>query len=223
MSKVRNGMLAGLVVLILLAFAVEVQAMDGNHGEWGNSSLTGTFSFRLVPVMGFPMGPPRYTMMPPQDFTTGTGTIPPGTGTGTGTMPTPPTIPPGPPMPPTMPVMVFEDILRVGVFTADGESNIHGRTLATTGSGLIDFTWTGTYHINSDGTGMVMINDPQLSEQFCLDMATSMSVFEPCSIDREGAEAYAIVVNRHDGDDKTVDLIQAAGGGRLFTGQASRM
>jgi hypothetical protein len=123
-----------------------------------------------------------------------------------------------------------QDILRVGVFTANGAGGITaGHTLATTDTNavatmLIDFTWTGTYTVNPDGTGTLKINDPPLGAQTCTD-TTAASPPGPCATDEEGAETYAIVLNRH-GDDKTVELIQTdnvGGGAKIFmTGQAKR-
>ncbi len=124
-----------------------------------------------------------------------------------------------------------QDILRVGVFTADGAGNITaGHTLATTDTNagatvLIDFTWTGSYTVNSDGTGTLKINDPPLSAQTCTDTTAASPSPGTCATDEEGAETYAIVINRH-GEDKTVDLVQTdnvGGGAKIFqTGQAKR-
>lgn len=123
-----------------------------------------------------------------------------------------------------------QDILRVGVFTADGNGSLSGRTLATTDTNdgkteLIDFTWSGTYTINSDGTGTLIVNDPPPSAQQCEDMTVASPTLGACSSDDEGAESYSIVLNRH-GEQKTVDMVETdnvGGGGKIFlTGQAKR-
>jgi hypothetical protein len=122
-----------------------------------------------------------------------------------------------------------QDILRVGVFTADGAGAITaGHTLATTDTNagatfLIDFSWTGTYAINPDGTGSLSINTPTFPFNSCTD--TTVPAAGVCLASFETAETYAIVLNRH-GDDKTVELIQTdnvGGGAKIFmTGQAKK-
>jgi len=124
-----------------------------------------------------------------------------------------------------------QDILRVGVFTANGAGGITaGHTLATTDTNagatfLIDFSWTGTYTVNPDGTGTLKIADPLLVAQTCTDTTAVSPSPLPCVSDDEGAETYAIVINRH-GDDKTIDMIQTdnvGSGAKIFlTGQAKR-
>lgn len=117
-----------------------------------------------------------------------------------------------------------QDILRVGVFTADGNGNLTGRTIATTDDGLItvviDFTWTATYTVNPDGTGKLSITPGTISS--CVNgdgvAVTGCAAFE-------GPETYAFVLNRH-GEDKLVSLIQTdndGGGAKIFlTGEAKR-
>jgi len=118
-----------------------------------------------------------------------------------------------------------QDILRVGVFTADGAGHLTaGRTLATTDTNdgktiLIDFTWTGTYSVNPDGTGVLKINDPPLSAQTCTNTTAASPSPGACATDEEGAETYSIVVN-----DQTIELTQTdneGSGAKIFmTGQA---
>lgn len=104
-----------------------------------------------------------------------------------------------------------QDIMRVGVFTADGAGHItNGHTIATTDTNdgvtkVIDFIWTGTYTVNADGTGTLTIKDPGVAD--------------------EGAETYAFVINWK-GENKTLDLIQTdnvGGGAKIFMkGQARK-
>lgn len=124
-----------------------------------------------------------------------------------------------------------QDTLRVGVFTANGAGAITaGHTLATTDTNagatlLIDFSWTGTYAVNPDGTGSLSVNTPTFPFNSCTDTTASPPAAGACVSSFETAETYAIVLNRH-GDDKTVELIQTdnvGGGAKIFmTGQAKK-
>lgn len=124
-----------------------------------------------------------------------------------------------------------QDTLRVGVFTANGAGAITaGHTLATTDTNagatlLIDFSWTGTYAVNPDGTGSLSVNTPTFPFNSCTDTTASPPAAGTCVSSFETAETYAIVLNRH-GDDKTVELIQTdnvGGGAKIFmTGQAKK-
>src|SRR6202521_5620732 len=61
-----------------------------------------------------------------------------------------------------------QDIMRVGVFTSDGKSNLVGRTIATTDDGIstvvIDYNWTGIYSITNNGLGTITIHAPTNSD-----------------------------------------------------------
>ncbi len=132
-----------------------------------------------------------------------------------------------------------QDILRVGTlsFGGGGEEKHHGgggggsssgdvtgHTIATTDDGLttvvIDFTWSGTFSINDDGTGTLTIATVNVTDASCTpaqnpgDCATF-----------ESPETFAFVLNRH-GEDKTLDLIETdneGGGAKIFlTGEAKR-
>jgi hypothetical protein len=117
-----------------------------------------------------------------------------------------------------------QDILRVGTLKADGFGNVTGHTIATTDDGLttvvIDFTWSGTYVVNDDGTGSLSIATVNVTDASC----TPAQAAGQCAL-FEGAETYAFVINRH-GEDKTVSLIQTdneGGGAKIFlTGEAKR-
>jgi hypothetical protein len=116
-----------------------------------------------------------------------------------------------------------QDILRVGTFAAD-KGAISGHTIATTDDGLttvvIDFTWSGTYTINTDGTGMLSITTVNVTDTSCApaQLAGECATFE-------GPESYAFVINNH-GEEKLVSLIQTdnvGGGAKIFlTGEARR-
>ncbi len=204
--KIRMGTLVMLIGVLLLVFTVGVVAAKKGGGSGGgsggsddnggltNQSLNGTLSFRMVPATSF------------APFFDGTAGKP---DSGIATAPR-------------------QDILRVGVFTADGNGNLTGRTIATTDDGLttvvIDFTWTGTYTVNGDGTGTMKINtaDNEVITS-CVDgdgvAVTGCDAFE-------GPETYAFVLNRH-GEDKLVSLTQTdnvGGGAKIFlTGEAKEM
>lgn len=123
-----------------------------------------------------------------------------------------------------------QDILRVGVFTADGNGNLTGRTIATTDDGAttikIDFTWTGTYTVDSEGLGEIVINAPVAGNILSCVNGDNVAVPTPPTCDTyEGAERYAIVVNQH-GEDKLISMIQTdnvGGGAKIFlTGEAKK-
>jgi hypothetical protein len=115
-----------------------------------------------------------------------------------------------------------QDILRVGTFTLDGKGKVSGHTIATTDDGattvVIDFMFTGTYTLNSDGTGMLNISPVDIKDTSCTPATSDCATFE-------GPETYAFVINRH-GDQKVLSLIQTdneGGGAKIFlTGEALR-
>ena len=123
-----------------------------------------------------------------------------------------------------------QDILRVGVFTADGKGNLTGgHTIATTDDGLttviIDFKWTGTYTVNSDGTGTLIIEGPSAGDiKTCVTGDNPPKLVTGCE-GFEGRETYAFVLNNH-GEDKLVSLTETdnnGGGAKIFlTGEAKR-
>jgi hypothetical protein len=103
-----------------------------------------------------------------------------------------------------------QDILRVGVITFDGSGGVTGHTLATTDNGqstvVKDFSFSGTYTLNPDGTG-------------------TLSISPTSPIADEGPETYALVLNKGDVNrPSTVDLTEtdnAGGGAKIFlTGKA---
>lgn len=189
-----------LVGVLLLALTAVTQAdkggnKDGEDGSFSNKSLKGTYSFRLAPATGF------------APFYDGTAGKP---DSGVATAPR-------------------QDILRVGVFTADGAGNLTGRTIATTDDGLttikIDFMWTGTYTVNTDGTGTLSINpDDNEIINSCVDGSNPPNPIAGCQA-FEGPETYAFVLNNH-GEDKLVSLTQTdndGGGAKIFlTGEAKK-
>jgi hypothetical protein len=117
-----------------------------------------------------------------------------------------------------------QDILRVGTFEADGNGGVSGHTIATTDDGLttvvIDFTWSGTYTVNSDGTGTLSIDTVTVDDTSC----TPAQPAGDCAT-FEGPESFAFVINNH-GAEKLVSLIQTdneGGGAKIFlTGEARR-
>jgi hypothetical protein len=120
-----------------------------------------------------------------------------------------------------------QDILRVGVFTADGAGNLQGRTIATTDDGLvtvkIDFSWTGTYTLDTQGLGEILINAPVAANINACVNGDNVPVLGCEAF--EGQERFAFVVNTH-GEEKEVGLIQTdnvGGGAKIFlTGSAQR-
>ena len=117
-----------------------------------------------------------------------------------------------------------QDILRVGTFIADGAGGVTGHTIATTDDGattvVIDFTFSGTYAVSSDGTGTLSIGTVNVTDASC----TPAQALGECAT-FEGPETFAFVINRH-GAEKLVSLIQTdnvGGGAKIFlTGEARR-
>jgi hypothetical protein len=69
-----------------------------------------------------------------------------------------------------------QDVLRVGVFTADGAGNLAGHTLATTDTvdgqtWLVEFDWAGKYLVNANGTGYFSVDT--LTNMVCTDMTVA--------------------------------------------------
>ena len=116
-----------------------------------------------------------------------------------------------------------QDILRVGTFTGN-RGSVTGHTIATTDDGqttvVIDFTWSGTYTVNADGTGKLVITSVNVTDASC----TPGQAPGACAT-FEGPESYAFVINNH-GSEKAVNLIETdnvGGGAKIFlTGVASR-
>ena len=117
-----------------------------------------------------------------------------------------------------------QDILRVGTFTADGMGGVSGHTIATTDDGLttviIDFTFSGTYTVNDDGTGSLTIDTVNVTDGSCTPAQSPGA----CA-GFEGPETYAFVINRHAAE-KWISLIETdnqGGGAKIFlTGEARR-
>lgn len=194
--KVRSSEIARKSWLAWLALIVIVSmALPAIAQAFAIKDLKGTYSFRLTPVVSFA----AYA-----------GTVTAGDPAGLGAAPR-------------------QDILRVGVFTADGLGGVSGHTVATTDTNtgatwVVDFTWTGTYIVNLDGTGKLSITTITVAPPpICTDSTTNTVV--ACLGTEEGAETYAIVVNNQ-AEEKTVDLTETdnfGGGAKIFmTGQARR-
>ena len=148
------------------------------------SDLSGAYSFRLVPVVSFA---PFYDADATGEPDSGVNSAP------------------------------RQDILRVGVMTFDGKGNVTGHVLATTDNGLttvaLDFNFTGTYTVNSDGTGTLSTTP------------SSGNISVPGEGTVEGAETYSIVINTAGGSHPgTVELAETdnqGGGAKIFlTGKA---
>jgi hypothetical protein len=196
------------VQIVMLAGALLLVLIVGAQAKekGNNNNIKGVYAFRLVPVTSFA---PFY-----QGQKTPSGTAP---DSGVATAPR-------------------QDILRVGVFTADDKGNIAGHAIATTDNGLttlvIDYNFSGTSSENSDGTGTMSINPTGINS--CKDgdgnsitVGTGDCTFSPtlpCSAS-ECPETYALVVSNL-GPDKPISLIQTdnvGGGAKIFlTGEAKR-
>jgi hypothetical protein len=115
-----------------------------------------------------------------------------------------------------------QDILRVGTFTSGGGGAVTGHTLATTDDNngytvSINFTWTGSYTVNSDGTGTLTVSSVNLTS--CTDDSGPIT----CDPSWEGAETYSIVLSA---GNTTIDMVETdnnGGGAKIFlTGKAKK-
>ncbi len=115
-----------------------------------------------------------------------------------------------------------QNVLRVGYIHWDGAGGASGRTIATTddNSGntvVIDYTWTGAYTVNPDGTGTLNVTSTAITDANC----TPAQLAGVCAT-LEGPETYALVINKGAG---VVSLNETdnVGGAKIFmTGQATR-
>jgi hypothetical protein len=139
-----------------------------------------------------------------------------------------------------------QDILRVGVVSADGAGNLSGHTIATTDTNkgqtwLVTFDWTGKYIVNSNGTGYFSVDT--LTNMVCTDMTVTPTGPTPHPASAtgtplagnvacptgdaavEGPESYAFVLSTPGG--KHLDFIEtdnAGGGAKIFmTGGANHI
>jgi len=137
-----------------------------------------------------------------------------------------------------------QDVLRVGVFTADEKGNLNGHTIATTDTikgetWMVTFDWSGKYSLNGDGTGFLSVDT--VSNVVCTDMTvahtgptphpvtaggTPLAANVTCPSDKaaiEGHEDYAFVFSTPGG--KQLQLIETdndGGGAKIFmTGTAT--
>jgi len=137
-----------------------------------------------------------------------------------------------------------QDVLRIGVLTADGTGNLTGHTLATTDTiqgqtWLVSFDWTGKYVVNSNGTGFFSVDT--ITNISCTDMTVNHTGPTPhpaatggtpamnnvsCPTGDaaiEGHEDYAFVFSTPGG--KKIEFMQtdnAGGGAKIFmTGTAT--
>ncbi len=137
-----------------------------------------------------------------------------------------------------------QDVLRIGVFTADGTGNLTGHTIATTDTiqgqtWLVSFDWTGKYVMNANGTGFFSVDT--IANISCSDMTVNHSGPTPHPAEAggtpavgnvscptgdaaiEGHEDYAFVFSTPGG--KKIEFIQtddAGGGAKIFmTGTAT--
>jgi hypothetical protein len=132
-----------------------------------------------------------------------------------------------------------QDVLRVGVFTADGEGNLSGHAIATTDTNagatwMISFDWTGRYTLNENGTGFFSID--VIQNQVCTDMTVEHSGETPHPVavggiplagnvacPEQNHEDYAFVFTARGG--KRIEFIQtnnSGAGAKIFlTGTAT--
>lgn len=137
-----------------------------------------------------------------------------------------------------------QNVLRVGVLSADDSGNLKGHTIATTDNNagvtwIVTFDWTGKYVLNSDGTGFFSVDT--FSNVVCTDMTVAHTGATPHPVAAGGTPAagniacpaagpaveahedYAFVFSTQGG--KRIEFIEtdnAGGGAKIFmTGVAT--
>ncbi|HYM10776.1 MAG TPA: hypothetical protein VEU62_08585 [Bryobacterales bacterium] len=131
-----------------------------------------------------------------------------------------------------------QDILRVGVLSADGSGNLKGHTIATTDTNagqtwMVTFDWTGKYILNADGTGFFSVDT--FSNVVCTNMTVAHTGATPHPVAAGGTPAagnvacpvagppveahedYAFVFSTQSG--KQIEFIQTdndGGGAKIF-------
>jgi hypothetical protein len=118
-----------------------------------------------------------------------------------------------------------QDIMRCGVFTCDGKSNLVGRTIATTDDGIstvvIDYNWKGLFTISTNGLGTITIHAPTNSD--INSCKTGDGTPQGGCAAFEGVETYVFVIS---GSTRARSIIltetdNAGGGAKIFlTGAA---
>ena len=139
----------------------------------------------------------------------------------------------------------YQDILRVGVFTATPDTtpgaatgSLSGKTIATidNNSGstrVVVFSWTGHYGMNADGTGVFTVDAPTTVS--CFDSTSPVappgtsSPYPPpppsvtCPTSVEGPESYAFVIGKGHHDLQFIQTDNDGGGAKIFlTGEGRK-
>lgn len=113
-----------------------------------------------------------------------------------------------------------QNLLQVGYIDWNGFGGASGRTIATTDDNggntvIIDFTWTGTYTINADGTGTLSVS-PFITDASC----TPAQLAGVCAT-FEGTETYAFAASKSRPSMYLAGTDNAGGGAKIFmAGQA---
>jgi|SRR5712692_5755558 len=138
-----------------------------------------------------------------------------------------------------------QDVLRIGMLTADGAGNLSGHTLATTDTDLgqtwlVEFDWTGKYVVNGNGTGFFSVDN--ITNMVCTDMTVNHTGTSPhptatggtpvegntvCPTGTaaiEGHEDYAFVISTPGRTSfEFIETDNSGGGAKIFmTGTATR-
>lgn len=220
MSRIRLTLILGGICALALIFLVRAGA-DNPGPDFKAADLKGTYAFRMVPVKSFSSD---------NAGASGLATAP------------------------------YQDILRVGVLTAtplsptSATGSRSGKTIATidnnSGSTRVAvFSWTGTYGVNPDGTGVFTVEALQTATTVtCFDSAGSavtapgpMPPYPPppplgaaptgqtCDFGMtnsvEGPESYALVITKrhHNFQFAETDNGPGGGGAKIFlTGEATK-
>jgi hypothetical protein len=116
-----------------------------------------------------------------------------------------------------------QDVLRVGQMLFNGAGGVTGHTIATTDDNagntvIIDFVWSGTYFINSDGTGTLTIIDPSptMTDANCTPATGTPALSPGACATFEGGETYAIVIVPKRGRVYLAETDNAGGGAKVF-------
>ncbi len=120
---------------------------------------------------------------------------------------------------------VRQDILRVGVISFDGATSAVGEMIATTDDNagntvIITFGFSGSYTVNTDGTGTLSIS-PTVTDASCAPVTGTPALNPGDCANFEGPETYVLATTRNRGLSLT-QTDNVGGGAKIFMkGEAS--
>ena len=176
-----------LLLAILGCWSAPLQAAT----TFGNGSLAGRWAVEVGPAVSFATTAPSALSVP--------GLVDPGNVAGA----------------------TRQHVARIGLINWDGSGGADGRFIAVTDNNngetvTIDYTWSGTYTLNPDGTGTLNID--------VIDTAscTPNPPPEGACMDQIDTETFALSMSKKYGTVALMQLNYAAGAKILLTGEAIR-